>query len=72
MNNVVTLELETKQDVPVEKVLQGALEGKLLEVVVIGFSEGENLYFATSKSYAPDILWALECAKRELQKRADL
>ena len=53
----------TTLPVPTEKVLKGALEAKLSNVIVIGTVEDGELYLASSEGDAPEILWLLENAK---------
>lgn len=69
MGEVVTLDMETTLPIPCDRVLMGAMEAKLIEVVVVGVTEGGDLYFASSTAKAPDILWNLERAKTDLLER---
>jgi len=67
-DNVVDFTGYTDGDVPVEKVLDGAKEGVVGDVVVIGDGVDDMLYFATSSGNAPRILWLLEQAKLRLME----
>jgi hypothetical protein len=66
MSNVIDLRVITKLDVSAEKVLNAALEAKMNAVVVIGWDEDNEFYFASSKADKGKILWLLEMAKKEL------
>jgi len=65
-DNVVALDAYTTLDLPIEKVLDGAKEGVVGEVVVIGEGVEGMLYFATSSGNGPKILWLLEQARLTL------
>lgn len=56
----------TNEDVPVAKVLAGAEMANLDEVVIIGYNKDGGFYLASSKASGPEILWALEYAKKKL------
>lgn len=71
MGDVVSLGGQTKLDVPPEKVLRGAIEAKLTEVVIVGIDENGKRYFATSMAYGPDTLWNLQRAIHRLMQVAD-
>lgn len=58
MGDVTYLDVETRLDIPVERVLEGAQE--LKSVVLIGYNEeGEEVIFS-SYSDGADILWLLK------------
>jgi hypothetical protein len=65
-NNVVFLGVVTTLDVPSQRVLDGAKEASLEDVVVIGWDEGGEFYFASSKANGAEVLWLLEKAKKKL------
>ncbi|NOQ73251.1 MAG: hypothetical protein GQ574_14685 [Crocinitomix sp.] len=65
-DNVVDLDTYTTLNVPIDKVLDGAKEGMLEEVLVIGTGVEGLLYFASSAPNPPEILWLLEQAKQAL------
>lgn len=65
---VVTLGCATCLDIDSQRVLNGALEAELSEVVVVGYDKDGEFYFASSKADGPNILWALEMAKLKLLK----
>ncbi len=60
---------ETTLDVPVNLVLERALDASLTEVIVIGYDKNDELYFASASGDAPSILWAIEKAKETLLKQ---
>jgi len=55
----------TTVDIPPDTVLEAA-KGKLDEVIVVGYSEENGYYFASSTSDRKEILWSLEQCKLEL------
>lgn len=56
----------TYGDIPVENVLNGALEQNLKHTLVIGYREDESLYFASSTGERPLMLWLLELIKQDI------
>jgi hypothetical protein len=56
----------TKHATPVARVMALAAGAKLTSAVVIGWDQDGDLYFRSSESRGPDVLWLLEQAKREL------
>jgi hypothetical protein len=61
----------TVSDVAPDAVLEGQ-KGKLKDVFVIGYDQNGHLICASSSGYLPDLLWLLERARREVNRRADL
>jgi hypothetical protein len=64
-DNVIPLNTITRLDIPVDRVLEAASE-VLESVVVIGWDNNEEFYFASSIADGPDVLWLLEHAKKGL------
>ena len=60
---IIELDNITSLDIPVERVLRKADEADLSMVVVIGYDQDGEEYFASSIADGPEILWALERAK---------
>ena len=58
----------TKLDLPVERMLNRALEAGLTEVVILGFKEDGDEFFASSKSDGGAVLWHLQRAIHKLMK----
>lgn len=65
-DNVVILPVITKLDIPIERVLQKAMDAGLTEVVVIGFDADGDEYFAASKPDGGSVLWHLMRAQKRL------
>lgn len=65
MDKVTRLPCITTLDIPADQILESAA-GKLAGVVVIGWDEEGELYFASSYGARGETLWLLEKAKREL------
>ena len=61
--DIIEGHFNTTLPVPAEKVLKGALEAKLADVLLIGRTDDGDLYLASSMPEAPEILWLLENAK---------
>jgi hypothetical protein len=68
MAKVVHLPCITSLDIPAERVLSGALENDdpLKDVVIIGWTDEGNFYFASSVADGADVVWLLETAKHKL------
>ena len=65
-NNVIPLGNITRLDLPTDRVLD-AVKGQCSDgVVVIGFDDQGELYFASSIADGGSIIWLLEQAKLEL------
>ena len=62
---VIPLGCITKLDLPVDRVLESA-KGKLEGVVLLGYDNDGNSYFASTYADGGDVLWLLECAKKQL------
>lgn len=65
-DNVLRVSVSTCLDVPPSRVLAGALEANMTKVVVAGYDEHGEEYFASSASDGGDVIWLLERAKRAL------
>ena len=63
MGDVVNLNAITVNDIPAERVLNGALEANLDSAIVLGYTEDGNLYFASSKADGGEIMWLMETVK---------
>lgn len=63
---IITLDMQTTLDIPVERVIAGATDAALSEVIVLGTTEAGEFYFAASSASAPSILWLLERGKHDL------
>lgn len=65
-DNIVEFDGITSLDIPPPRILAKAAGAKLESVVVIGFREDGNFYFASSGADGGDVLWLLELAKKQL------
>lgn len=68
MGDVVILDCPTTLHIPPDRVLESAV-GKLSEVVLIGYEENGDWYFASSFEKMAEVLLALERAKMDLMSR---
>lgn len=65
-DNVIPLRGLTKLDVPPEKVLAGAADGNLRQVVIIGWTGEGKMFFASSYGNGAETNWLLDQAKLAL------
>lgn len=66
MGEVIEAGIVTRLDIPVDRVLQKALDADLDAVAVVGWDKSGKLYFAGSYAAGPETLWLLALAQREL------
>lgn len=71
MGDVVEGRFITKLDLPIDKVLAGAAEAELEEVIVIGFTKGGEFWFSGSKADGGASLWLLAMAQKKLLEIGD-
>jgi len=71
MSNVIYPKFITKLDLPAERVLEAAIEAGVTDVVLAGYDEDGNEYFASSVADGGTTLWLLERCKRQLLNGAD-
>jgi hypothetical protein len=64
MSNVIILPVITKLDVPAERILDSARH--LKSVVIAGYDEEGNEWFASSLADGGDVLWLVERFKQAL------
>ena len=69
-SNVVPLRTITKLDLSPDVILIAAI-GKLKEVVIIGFDDDGDEYFASSKSDGGDVLWHVARVSHRLMVMTD-
>lgn len=66
-DKVVPLETVSRLDLPVERVLQAAVEAGLSDVVIMGYTkDDEREYFASSIADGGSVLWLMKRLEREL------
>ena len=66
MGDVVTWPHPTRLDVPVERIIQGAVDANLESIVVAGYTAGGEEYFAASIADGGTVLWLIERMKMKL------
>ena len=66
MAEIIDLPVVTTLDTSPDSVIDAASSAGLTEVVIVGFTEAGELYFASSKADAGDVIWHLEMAKFRL------
>ena len=66
MSNVIPLGNVTSLDLPTDRVLDGAKGDCSKGVVVMGFDDEGELYFASSIADGGTVLWLLEMCKMRL------
>lgn len=65
-DNIVILNMVTNLDIPVERVITGATEADLEQVIILGFDKDGAEYFASSVADGAQCLWLMERAKKKL------
>ncbi len=69
-DNVVMLDTITRLDVPADRILTAAME-KLEGVVIAGYTNDGEEYFASSYADGGDALWLIERLKMHLLRNDD-
>ena len=64
-DNVIPLNMVTRLDLPVDQILEKA-KTQLKGVVIIGYDNDGDQYFASTYADGGDILWLLEQCKKQL------
>ena len=68
MSKVITLNSQTKLNIPADRVLNAAM-GELDGAVVMGFDKDDNFYCASSYADGGTVLWLMECLKQQLMNQ---
>lgn len=71
MGDVIELDVITRLDVPVSRVIETASSSNLESVFIAGCDEGGNYFFASSMANGAEAVWLLEMAKKRLLDIAD-
>lgn len=71
MAEVIVGNFITRLELPVERVINGAVEADLASVVILGVTKDGYEYFASSSPDGANVLWALERAKHKLMQIID-
>ena len=64
MGEVVILDVETRLDIPAERILEAAKQDDLETAMVIGFDADGELYVRTTTTKAKEMIWLMELAKQ--------
>lgn len=67
MGEVITLGGVTRLDLPVDRVLDAA-KGNMKGVVLLGYDNDGQMYFASTYADGGDVLWLLEKCKQALME----
>ena len=70
-SNVTLLNCTTRKDIPVDRILQGAKEAGLEEVVVVGFTKEGEEYLASSTASIQSTLFNLARGLHHTQRTCD-
>lgn len=68
---IITLDCLTRNDLPPDRVLQGAIDADLEGVVLMGYDKEGGHYFASSYADGGTCLWLLEKLKAQLLSMGD-
>lgn len=60
----------TRLDIPPDRVIEALKAANLKSIVVIGYQEDGEFYFASNKADGGDVLWALQQAIHRLIETA--
>lgn len=71
MGDVIELDVITRLDVPVSRVIETASSSNLESVFIAGYDEDGNYFFASSMANGAEAVWLLEMAKKRLLDIAD-
>lgn len=71
MGDVIVLDTPTLLDLPIDRVLESAKGVVTGEVVVLGWADEDQLYFASSIADKSAVLYLLEIAKKQLLEMDD-
>ena len=71
MGDVIELDVITRLDVPVSRVIETASSSNLESVFIAGYDEGGNYFSASSLASGAEAVWLLEMAKKRLLDIAD-
>lgn len=71
MGDVVDLNVVTRLDIDPIKVIDGAAKYNLKSVVILGYTEARDEYFASSIADGADVVWLLERSKHKLMAITD-
>lgn len=66
LTGVTFLHGTTTMDIESSKVLSGGLRNCVKDVVLIGYDQDDELYFASAVGDVTKVLWLLEQAKKQL------
>ena len=70
MGNIVNLDVITTLDIDPNRVIESLKDAKLTDIIVIGYDEEGEFYFAGSKADGGEALWMLEMAKNSQSRSA--
>jgi hypothetical protein len=65
-DNVTEFTGETRLKTPVPKILASAAGARLEDVVIVGWRENGDMYFASSSADGANVNWLLDMAKQAL------
>lgn len=72
MGDVVVLSVDTTLDLPLERILDGAREHDLSDVLLCGYEPSGQFYIASQIADAAKLLVLLERAKAALLRQLDI
>lgn len=68
-DNVITLNVDTKLDIPSERILSAAIEQEIEDAIVVGHKNGK-LYLAAGPANVALVHLMLSCAVKEVLEQA--
>ena len=70
-DNVVNFPGITTLDMDPERILEGARKANLSDIVILGYDQAGDEWFASSVADGAEVLWLLERLKLQLLRIAD-
>ena len=68
MSNVITLDVITKLDIPADRVIKAVQDLDIQDIVVLGYLESGEFYFASNLADGGSVMLLLETAKKRLME----
>jgi len=70
-SNVIVLDMVTRLDIPVSRVIDAAIESDLDKVVILGYTKAGDEFFSSSMASGADVVWLMERLKMQLLQVGD-
>lgn len=68
---IISFEDVARWDIPAERVIEDAIDANLDKVVILGYTQDGDEYFASSIADGGSVVWLMEMAKKQLLEEGD-